>query len=206
MALLRNTPTSGRGALTTLNLRYNNITAAAALSAADAHALSTAADKCTLRALDLSLNALGDVGTSCVARLLASPHCALRTLNLSYVHMGNVGAALLAEALGASNTSTRLCSLNISLNVFDWRGVAALAQMLCSNVTLRDVQLASGELDDACAVALAGSLTRNKTLRALNLFGNEIGEPGAASLYDAVASRSNAFALNLDGNNFTPLI
>jgi hypothetical protein len=79
--------------------------------------------------------------------------------------------------------------------------VAALATVLATNTTLKELTLANNGIGPVGAQALAAALERNATLTELNLQKNNIGAEGALSLAATLHNNATLTTLYLDGNN-----
>lgn len=125
----------------------------------------------TLESLDLRGNHISDIGAQALASSLSSKSSSLVCLNLGYNRIGNDGIQALSQALRSSNND-KLQRINLSCNVFGQEGANALAHMLETNVSLKELSLFCNHIPHASCVQLAHSLQNyNYTLQHLKLGG-----------------------------------
>lgn len=75
-----------------------------------------------------------------------------------------------------------LTGLDISCNSISALGCKALANSLCSNLSIVSLDLSANAIGDTGATALSSSLAFNGTLRNLDLHACSIGDEGAKAL------------------------
>ena len=80
-------------------------------------------------------------------------------------------------------------------------GAKALAEILKTNTTLREINLWGNNIGNEGVIKLAGALRENKTLTKLNLGWNNIDDAGAKALAEALRENNTLQKLNLSGNN-----
>jgi len=163
--LLRNS-----GTLTTLVLAYNGLTPHGV------EIITQAIPSSSLETLSLAGNAIGPVGASYVANLLADSSTRLQHLDLAHCGVGTVGAVSLAQSI-AANPGLR--TLELSQN-----GIRDSAvKFLMATGSLRRVGLASNHIGATGAQHVAQALSGENTLRTLHLSGNPLQGVGV----DAIA-------------------
>ena len=140
----------------------------------DRHAQMIAAglvNSTTLRVLDLSQNALTDIGVvEAVAVLLSRPDLPLEELYLQDNRLGSAAAAALAEALHFNKT-LRILHLHQN-SIGDAEGGALLVKALAVQPTLVNVNLSNNQLGPRTLRALAEVLPQLKQLSVLRVAGN----------------------------------
>jgi len=184
-ALVENT------ALTSLDVRYNQIGDAGAAALAQNTALTSLnmsnnqigdagaaalTQNTTLTSLIVWSNQIGDAGAAALAQ-----NTTLTSLDVSENQIGDAGATALAQ-------NATLTSLDVSFNQIGAAGATALAQ----NTTLTSLYVSENQIGDAGATALA----QNTTLSSLNVSQNEIGTAGTAAL----AQNTTLTSLNVSNN------
>ncbi|XP_022804751.1 NLR family CARD domain-containing protein 3-like [Stylophora pistillata] len=91
--------------------------------------------------------------------------------------------------------------LNLAANNIGKAGVAALAECLKENRSLRELKLPANDICDDAAAALAECLKNNTSLTELILSHNEIGDDGAAALAECLKENTALKELNLSEND-----
>ena len=105
----------------------------------------------SLHKLDLSSNAITDIGASKIPQALSS--CALQSLNLSGNSIKDDGATSLATALKQSS-SVVLRTLHLERNPFTSLGCREIAKMARVNLSLKHLSFAHYVLDDSALQSL----------------------------------------------------
>ena len=96
----------------------------------------------------------------------------LTTLSLHHNYVQSPGLKMLCEAL--SGGYTHLNFLDLSSNQIDDEGGKELGKMLCSNRSLKSLNLRDNALRQATGVALVDALTKNRTVENIALGYNSI--------------------------------
>ncbi|XP_052407899.1 NACHT, LRR and PYD domains-containing protein 3-like [Carassius gibelio] len=163
--------------LNTLQLNNNSMTAegcATMISALNA-TLSN------LRELDMSENKLGNSGIENICHLLENPHCRLERLKLCNCRITEVGYKALASAL-RSNPS-HLIELDLTGNDPGKSGVKELCDLLQDpNCHLKTLRLRDCDLTEKSCSALAAILRSNTSLKDLDLSNNNLQDSGVKIL------------------------
>ena len=188
--------------------------------------------KCApLTTLDLSFNALGDVGAAEVARALEG-NPTVENLTMQRNAIGPKGAKALAgwvasatgrcakldlkhnsikgadatELLAAVGVSKTLEELDLGENQLGDLGVVELAEALQANTTcpLKRLDLGKNGITDAGAQILAAALLTNAVLTVLSLKGNSVSEAGAQALAEVLRANSSLTSLDVSGNDLGP--
>ncbi|XP_040833998.1 NACHT, LRR and PYD domains-containing protein 12 isoform X1 [Ochotona curzoniae] len=133
-----------------------------------------------LAQLDLTGNALQDVGVAWLCQGLRLSSCRLRTLWLKICHLSATACGELASTLGVNRSLTEL---DLSLNDLGDPGLLLLCEGLrhpaCQLQTLR---LGICRLGPAACEGLSDVLRVNLHLRELDLSFNDLGDPGVGLL------------------------
>ena len=154
----------------------------------------------TLTQLDLSANAIGELGGTVLARGLRE-NATLRVLSLSNNFLNGAAAQALGGALSGGRCGLR--SLDLRFNSLHEDGGVhlghALASPACARLTHLDVS--DNALRARGAAGIARALRVNDSLTSLNLSYNTVGSAGAVALLEAVLHCSDALtALDLRMN------
>lgn len=112
------------------------------------------------------------------------------------------GVLAIAKALSHNNNTT-LSKLLLPINIIDDTAMIAMGQMLKSNSTLTELNIAGCEIWTDGARSVADALKQNTTLLRLNVGGNEIGDDGVIAIVDAIKENysSSLSVLDLSDNN-----
>lgn len=179
-----------------LNLMCNEITE----EGAEAIATSLGRNS-TLRVLIMNGNKIGKRGALAFAQVLQI-NKGLRGLDIGHTDQTIDGIIALAVVLQSTNSS--LFRLNISrplLKGQDHECVTVhMGQLLKSNKTLTELNLAKIDIRDFGATRIADALAFNKTLTHLNLSSNRIGEDGAKVLSEAILASNTLEYLDIGYN------
>jgi hypothetical protein len=111
-------------------------------------------------------------------------------LDMSGKMNGAADAIMLVAEIIDNRAMTRL---NLSNNDIggedDEPGVHALAYMLRSNTTLKELNISSNSLDEECAQILAPTIGDNGAMTKLDAHNNDINDEGKCALQQAAGSR-----------------
>lgn len=161
--------------------------------------------KCHLVEINLSKNALGDVGTSALCASLATNRSVLY-LNLGNNGIDKIGCIAIAAVL---MTNTTLESLDLQENHVGVAGALVLGDALTTtNKTLKKLNLSHQlrkKIGPDGAVHLAKALRMgacSKSLKSLILSRNHIAFEGCRHLAGAMLVNTTLTELDLSGNNF----
>ena len=149
--------------------------------------------------MDLSRNAIGDLGLQALASSLAR-NSKLRTLHLTDNNIGDAGLEALADSL-SNNGSLRELSLSGNVSITEI-GVAAISGVLTTHTScLEDLRLEG--IGIGGLRALAHALGQNKSLKSLSV-GN-IGDESACALANALGRNTSLKSLNFDWERITSI-
>ena len=169
--------------VTTLDLRYNQITAdAGVLSLCQALQTST----CKVTTLRLDGGQITDAGVVSLCQALQTPTCKVTTLRLFGNHITAAGVVSLCQAL--KTPTCKVTTLDLSGTLVTDAGVVSLSQALqtptCKVTTLHLMQ---NQITDAGVVSLCKALqTPTCKVTTLDLSGNQITDAGVVSLCQAL--------------------
>ncbi|XP_037116568.1 uncharacterized protein LOC119128357 isoform X2 [Syngnathus acus] len=140
----------------------------------------------TLSHLDLGWNDLHDDGLEALAAGLAKPQCTLQVLGLMGCQLSKKSCEALASVLSSPGS---LRELDLSGNKFhDNDGLEALAAGLAKpQCTLQVLRLRSCKLSKKSCEALASILSSSRTLRELDLSWNDLHDHGLEALAAGLA-------------------
>ncbi|KAM9772479.1 NACHT, LRR and PYD domains-containing protein 12-like isoform 2-T2 [Syngnathus typhle] len=134
----------------------------------------------SLRELDLGHNDLGDDGLEALAAGLAKPQCALQVLGLDHCKLSKKSCEALASVL---RSPCSLRELDLSANDLGDDGMEALAAGLAKpQCTLQVLGLKKCKLSKKSCEALASVLSSPCSLRELDLSGNILRDDGLEAL------------------------
>lgn len=189
----------GGGALSSLSLRANAISADGAWALGSALASGAAF---ALQTLDLSHNALGAEGGHALGSMLAarrdSKHrpAPLKRVVVAGCSLGDEGVARLAFGIIGHNS---LESLDLAENKVGELGATALSRALLRNGRLASLSLAANRLNVGAARAFAKPVRISGSLKSLELTDNiAIGPEGAAAIGEALAGGSHELVAHLE--------
>ena len=155
------------------------------------------AENYTLHTLDLSNNALGDIGAKYFALALHSNET-LEHLVLWGNTIGDLGAKDFAKALSCNR---KLKSLQLGHNRITSEGASAIfVEGLCNNNTLEGLFMEGNLLDDCVEGALSEMLRRNHSLKRLNLRHNDLGCLAGKDIGEGLKNNVTLQALYLENN------
>ena len=140
-----------------------------------------------LQELCVTENEITGVGCKAVARVVASKR--LQILILSENCVGDDGAIALRQVLEQDEQQS-LINLVLNRNYIMERGIPAMAQMLCVNQTLQELDVSDNMIDDAAALEMAKALSANRCLKKLNLKHCVIPAQGFAAIGQSLMQNS----------------
>ena len=204
--------------LQVLNLSNNNMNDRDVVRIAEGVEANT-----SLVRLDLSMNAIEDIGATQFAIALSNRTDALNELNLARNKIAQVGCERLAEMLASNSslsvlalghnplgsgaswvlsslmTNGTLSSLSIEDNLI-CADLVWMSEMLSSNSTLTMINMDGNFMGDLGVCACADAFMSNSSLTALSLGENDIGDCGAERLAEALIGNRSLTQLQLAGN------
>uniref|UniRef100_A0A3B1JPF4 NACHT LRR and PYD domain-containing protein n=1 Tax=Astyanax mexicanus TaxID=7994 RepID=A0A3B1JPF4_ASTMX len=134
-----------------------------------------------LKELDLTHNNLGESGINLLSALVKNPHCKLEKLLLRWCGLTLKVCDVLASALSLCTTCLR--ELDLSNNDLQDSGVILLCNGLKNeHCNLRILRLCGCNLTKHCCAALASVLSSNSSLRELDLSENNLDDSGVKDL------------------------
>ncbi|XP_075784916.1 NACHT, LRR and PYD domains-containing protein 3-like [Pelodiscus sinensis] len=137
-----------------------------------------------LEKLDLSANALGDLGLTHLCEGLKQPGCKLQALLLWQC---SLTAACCKDLSAALRTNQSLTELELSGNKLGDSGIKLLCEGLKhATCKLRKLVVWDCRLTDACCGDLSSLLSTNQSLRELNLSGNNLTGSGVKFLCEGL--------------------
>eukprot|EP01138_Halocafeteria_seosinensis_P013108 gb/GECG01013387.1/.p1 GENE.gb/GECG01013387.1/~~gb/GECG01013387.1/.p1 ORF type:complete len:559 (+),score=79.52 gb/GECG01013387.1/:1-1677(+) len=163
---------------------------------ADALRLNTA-----LRAIDLRLNQISDVGAHHLADALRT-NSTLTSIGLAGNQISDAGIQSLADAL---RLNTTLIELDLADNKAGDIAARSLASTLLVNATVAEVHLNHNLVGDTGARSLADALRVNTALTDIDLRSNKISDTGMQSLANAVPANTTLNSIALEGNQANDL-
>jgi Ran GTPase-activating protein (RanGAP) involved in mRNA processing and transport len=177
--------------LTELDLSRNQIGIAGATALADALTTNKG-----LEEVNLSKNAIGDEGLVALVDALKY-NTTLVFLSLQHNNIGIAGVTAFADALTTNKGGLK--SVDLSKNVFGDEGLAALADALSHNTTLKSLELRGTGITDEGVLAIINVLkVRNCTLEWLCLIGNPNVSPLVLQAVDDVLASHQVFNFGLE--------
>eukprot|EP00936_MAST-01D_sp_MAST-1D-sp1_P002934 g2934.t1 len=170
--------------LSELNLRNNNI-GDGGLQAFAAGFAGESVDGeeqhiCPIEVLDVSSNAIGDIGVRSFFTLGLVPNCTLGVLHLSRNNLTERCADALAVPLKCGNTG--LTELHLDRNQLGNEACCAIASALRVNKRLTVLNICHNVVSDEGITELAAALHENTALRELHLSSNLVTDAGALHL------------------------
>jgi Ran GTPase-activating protein (RanGAP) involved in mRNA processing and transport len=184
-------------ALTSLDLRYNNLTDKAAPALA-----RLIKDSISLREIVLMCNNITDEGASHIAKALHDSKT-LRSLKLNGNKIGNRGGMYFAQALQING---KLRELDLGDCDLGTESVIGMATVLSQNKQLRAMNLNRPlffSMQEECAVHLGRTLKVNAVLRELHLEKFDLKDFGVERLCDGLKENYTLVYLNLRCNRIT---
>ena len=152
-----------------------------------------------LTTLDLFSRTVGDEELIALSKRPNSP---LKALYIGGKLITDRGASEFAQHCLA-NEECNLTQLYIQDSRIGDEGVAAIAEALKTNRSLRVLSLTFSGITARGANALRNMIQENDTLQRLNLSGNNIGDEGLAALLKGLQNSTTLTALNLVGTGIT---
>ncbi|XP_078057451.1 NACHT, LRR and PYD domains-containing protein 3-like [Mustelus asterias] len=179
-----------------LDLHGNNLTDSCAEDLASS--LST---NRSLIDLNLDENKLGDSGVKLLSVALRNPDCKIQKLDLNFNGLTDSCAEDLASAL---STNRSLIDLNLGGNKLGDSGVKLLFVALRNpECKIQKLDLANTALTDSCAEDLASALCTNQTLRILNLGLNSFTDQSVPALRRLILTCRSLEEIWLEWNQFS---
>ncbi|KAM9772486.1 NACHT, LRR and PYD domains-containing protein 3-like isoform 1-T3 [Syngnathus typhle] len=146
---------------------------------------SVLSSPCSLRELDLSWNDFGDDGLEALVAGLAKPQCTLQVLTLWDCELSKKSCEALASVLSSPSS---LRELDLGYNNLGDDGLEALAAGLAKlQCALQVLKLYGCKLSKKSCEALASVLSSPSSLRELNLSDNDLGDDGLEALAAGLA-------------------
>jgi hypothetical protein len=185
------------GRLTELDLSSSQI------SDADAEQLSLATDNVALplTSLNLSDNNIGEKGGAALGNMLRTSR-KRNPLRLTVVDFSwNTLCGSAALSIGAALDDSACSAINLSYNRLG-DSVQMIADGLCRNKKLTDINLTSNGITGKGGMAVGFMLHKNETLKKITLDRNPLGEAGGRAIFRACASGLNTAKLSIHGCSF----
>lgn len=187
-----------------LDVSDNKVTAPDALAAVS-RALTS--PLCTLRRLDLSVNAIVDEGAEALAAGLREPG-PLKILWIGFCGIGPRGAKAIADALMVEGgQGAGLTHMDVQCNKLGVEGSLAMAEALGSHKSLERVNMACNAVggisfspQKPAVKALMAAMEGNTTMVALKLNGNAIHTSCAAYIADLLLENETLTELDIGAN------
>ncbi|XP_067915955.1 NACHT, LRR and PYD domains-containing protein 3-like isoform X2 [Heterodontus francisci] len=154
------------------------------------------------RVLGLEKNKLGDSGVRLLSAFLRNLDCKIQRLQLADNGLTDSCAEDLASAL---STNRSLTELDLGRNKLGDSGVKLLSEALGKpDCIMEELKLYEVGLTESCAKDLVSVLCTNRSLRELNLSNNKLGDSGVIQLSEALGTWECAIQkLRLDDNGLT---
>lgn len=148
-----------------------------------------------LRGLRISQCLKEPLTTYALTQLLQG-NLTLEWFHLEANHIDATGIKAIAEIL-KQNSKLQQLYCGFILNGLTVEDIQAIADMLLTNKTLKDLTLYANAIDSEKTKILADALSKNPALEKLNLASNEIGKEGAIAIADALTKNTNLQELNV---------
>ena len=166
-----------------------------------------------LESLDVSENEIGACSAISLRNYLNSHKCTLRRLVMSKADVDDgecnefMSALQINKSVTELNLSQNLIGASENLNIVKpdlVTGGEAIAQMLCTNETLRVLDVSWNSIRGDSAIEFAQSLRCNQTLRTLKLAYNTFGDKGSQYIGMSLLTNRSIERLDLSYNSVSP--
>jgi hypothetical protein len=134
--------------------------------------------------------------STCLSHVLKTKHCSLKKIRLFSNNIGANGTSALVEALCVNDT---VSELQLGYNTTGDRGASRLANVLLKDNILTDVVLHTTKVSQVGAAALANVICTNVSLKHLNLLGRYY--DGVTHIVDAQASNMTLQSISVPGSS-----